>query len=162
MSIRIYIGILITGLFALTMSLLWYLRPEVEIQSNTVAKQVPQQQPMKAMIEAAPISSSSPQVEHIEQPNTEQLMQQRDTLYIQFGQISAEMMEGKKPDLRQFSVLIHQHQQLFQQGIISIEDAENDIGFFSRVFPEMESEIGLYLDEIAQKKREDAALVSES
>lgn len=150
MSKRIIILSTVGGIALLCIAVIFYLKPDVHevpidgAMSWTQREQVPivtTTQPPETVAKDLQVDVSEAE-----------LIEQRDALYVTFGQISMDMMEGQKPDLRQVSQMLEQHQSLMKQGIILPDDAKTYLEFLQKIFPEMHSELNFYLQEIERIK----------
>lgn len=153
-SKSIVIAIISCAVITVCLAILWYLKPQQsEGNSSSVelatAQQYMQQQPtVKPHAEKSDTVTNAPSVTTVAQE--QQLLQQRDAMYVELGQIAMQMMEGQKPDLRHVSALIQQHHMLVQKGVISLSDAQTDVEFWGKVFPEMSHELHIYTRQLHQ------------
>ena len=154
MSKSTFIMITVVVVISLSILLLWYFKPKSTLQSEPSINEVLQTQQLeKAQVvveptvyEVLPETTVTAKTEQ----TAEQLLQQRDAVYAELGGIAMQMMEGQKPDLRHVSDLIQQHQTLVQKGVISLSDAQTNLEFWIKVFPEMSHELNVYLKQLDQ------------
>ncbi|WP_180111781.1 hypothetical protein [Acinetobacter sp. YH12136] len=88
-----------------------------------------------AMLERAAVSAVEMQ----------QLIQQRDQLYLGFKQISTGLSQGQKPDLNRVQSMLLQQEQLVQAGVLRAEDAMNYSQFLKQILPEIAGQIDLHI-----------------
>jgi hypothetical protein len=144
--------------FGLITALVWYLKPQQvkhtfapSLEFVEPQQQVQASEKTKKMLDAdAPIPTFRT---ILTESNQQKLFQQRDAIYIELGDIAMQMMSGQKPDLRHVSDLLQQQQKLVKQGVISQQDAQIDLEFWLKVFPEMSHELDIHLKEIEQTSK---------
>ncbi|WP_168398803.1 hypothetical protein [Acinetobacter indicus] len=91
-----------------------------------------------AMLECAAVSAVEMQ----------QLIQQRDQLYLGFEQISTGLSQGQKPDLNRVQSMLLQQEQLVQAGVLRAEDAMNYSQFLKQILPEIAGQIDLHISRL--------------
>lgn len=69
------------------------------------------------------------------------LLEKRVMLYQFLGELSFEMIEGQKPDLRKVTEMMMLQNELVKKGLIDKQEALNYLDFLRKVFPEMENEL---------------------
>lgn len=69
------------------------------------------------------------------------LLEKRVMLYQFLGELSFEMIEGQKPDLRKVTEMMMLQNELVKKGLIDKQEALNYLDFLRKVFPEMETEL---------------------
>ena len=93
-----------------------------------------------AMLERAAVSAVEMQ----------QLIQQRDQLYLGFKQISTGLSQGQKPDLNRVQSMLLQQEQLVQAGVLRAEDAMNYSQFLKQILPEIaDSNHSIIVEQVA-------------
>lgn len=144
MLTRLFVSLGVISFIFSCIIILMYLKPDGTLPSSTAYFETLQtkNQPVASTIK---LQDDQPV---LVESNMPQLIEQRDELYHKFGQISFEMIEGQKPDLRNISVMLKEHHQLVESGVISVQDAENYLDFLKKVFPEMESELNHYINQL--------------
>ncbi len=78
----------------------------------------------------------------------EALLEQRKRLYEFLGELSFDMIEGQKPDLRQVTDMMRMQNELVRQGLVEPQEALNYLEFLKQIFPEMETELVAFIEEI--------------
>ena len=137
-------------LIAVCAVVLWFLKPTEQhnIVQEHQAERLQQNTAVVHQQNQIDVAETKPS-ESVQQLASEaQLIAQRDRIYREFGDIAMAMMEGQKPDLNQLSEMLKQHQNLVEQGVISVEDAQNYLEYLSKVFPEMLPELNSYLQKL--------------
>ena len=151
MFTRLFISLAVISFIFGCVIILMYLKPDGALPTSTTYFNSIHKQDLS--VATPSVVATRPKAEA--SVNVLQLAQQRDDLYKNFGQISFAMIEGEKPDLRQISSMLKQHHQLVESGVISVYDATNYLEFLKKVFPELDSELDYYLNQLSyieQKK----------
>ena len=78
----------------------------------------------------------------------EALLEQRKRLYEFLGELSFDMIEGQKPDLRKVTEMMILQNELVRQGLVEPQEALNYLEFLKQIFPEMETELVAFIEEI--------------
>ncbi len=97
------------------------------------------------------VSQLNPQTTSVEPADTqkdEALLEQRKRLYEFLGELSFDMIEGQKPDLRQVTDMMRMQNELVRQGLVEPQEALNYLEFLKQIFPEMETELVAFIEEI--------------
>lgn len=103
--------------------------PQNEIQVRSNQPQIPDSASQRTI----PIQTNSK--EHL------LLLEKRVMLYQFLGELSFEMIEGQKPDLRKVTEMMMLQNELVKKGLIDKQEALNYLDFLRKVFPEMENEL---------------------
>lgn len=150
MSARLFLATIILGGFLVVFAFIQYLKP----YENTTA--MPQKKlPEKVLNSqvATPSLQPIPAKTQQEQQVVQWSIKDRDLIYAEFGQLSFEMIEGRKPNFRQLSELLQQHQVLVDAKVIRLQDAINYLEFLKQVFPEIDTEIQFYIDRCIKARK---------
>lgn len=78
----------------------------------------------------------------------EEFLEHRTRLYEFLGELSFDMIEGQKPDLRQVTDMMRLQNELVRQGLVEPQEALNYLEFLRQIFPEMETELVAFIEEI--------------
>ncbi len=97
------------------------------------------------------VSQLNPQTTSVEPADTqkgEARLEQRKRLYEFLGELSFDMIEGQKPDLRKVTEMMILQNELVRQGLVEPQEALNYLEFLKQIFPEMETELVAFIEEI--------------
>lgn len=97
------------------------------------------------------VSQLNPQTTVVTPADTqkgETRLEQRTRLYEFLGELSFDMIEGQKPDLRQVTDMMRSQNELVRQGLVEPQEALNYLEFLRQIFPEMEAELVAFVEEI--------------
>lgn len=104
-----------------------------------VTSVVPEQKNTPAVLPKVPRSIKS-----VEKPDIavqQQYIQQREALYADLGQLSSQMIEGKKPDVRQVLQMMRVQNHLVKNSMIEKSEALTMLVFLQSVLPELHQEL---------------------
>ena len=130
------------GIFMTALLLLLYLLKPTELEKAKVPEIQPHIQVENPVINDIDIKIPiEEQEKRIEDQTQQQLSKQRDMLYGYLGELSFQMIEGQKPDVRKIIEMMILQNKLVKAGWIDKQEAINYLDFLYPIFPELQQEL---------------------